>query len=103
MYPIELLELEYLLAFTIGLMGGFSLLANTFIIAFYSKKRRDIVPLLYTVIAAGDIATGSIALCHWRILLEYPIRRMGKFFFLFSVEQPLEDLIFDPLSLSIVS
>ena len=54
----------YLIATGLGLLGVSIILTNSFLIGFYLKKYREIVPWMYIMIAACDTVTGFTAICH---------------------------------------
>lgn len=54
----------YPIATALGLLGVSIILANSFMIGFYQRKRREIVPLMYIMIALCDCVTGLTAICH---------------------------------------
>ena len=58
-------------ATAIGLIGLLSIFSNGFVIAFYLKKRNEVIPLMYIILAACDSVTGTVALFHAYILPTY--------------------------------
>ena len=61
----------YLLASALSLLGLFVITANGFVIAFYQKKWRESVPLLYIMMATCDSVTGVVVLCHAFVFVNY--------------------------------
>ena len=61
----------YLLASALSLLGLFIITANGFVIAFYQKKWRESVPLLYIMMATCDSITGAVVLCHAFVFVNY--------------------------------
>ena len=53
-----------LLYVALGLLGLSTIISNGFIIGFYQDKWKQIVPLMYNIIAICDSVTGVLTVCH---------------------------------------
>ena len=62
--PQTITDWMCLLAAAFSILGLSIILSNGFVIAFYQKKWRESVPLLYIMMATCDSITGAVVLCH---------------------------------------
>ena len=56
----------------LGLLGLSTIISNGFIIGFYQDKWKQIVPLMYNIIAICDSVTGVVTVCH-ACIFTFPI------------------------------
>ena len=63
----------YLLATAFSILGLCIILANSFVMAFYKKKWKEIVPLMYLMMAVCDSVTGFVVLGHAVIFVNHGI------------------------------
>ena len=63
----------YLLATALSILGLCIILANSFVMAFYKKKWKEIVPLMYLMMAVCDSVTGIVVLGHAVIFVNHGI------------------------------
>ena len=63
----------YLLATALSILGLCIILANSFVMAFYKKKWKEIVPLMYLMMAVCDSVTGFVVLGHAVIFVNHGI------------------------------
>ena len=57
----------------LGLLGLSTIISNGFIIGFYQDKWKQIVPLMYNMIAICDSVTGVVTVCHACIFTFGPV------------------------------
>ena len=63
----------YLLATAFSILGLCIILANSFLMAFYKKKWKETVPLMYLMMAVCDSVTGIVVLGHAVIFVNHGI------------------------------
>ena len=63
----------YLLATALSILGLCIILANSFVMAFYKKKWKETVPLMYLMMAVCDSVTGIVVLGHAVIFVNHGI------------------------------
>ena len=63
----------YLLATALSILGLCIILANSFVMAFYKKRWKETVPLMYLMMAVCDSVTGIVVLGHAVIFVNHGI------------------------------